>query len=134
MIWKRYQHELIVLAALLLMLMAYLYKSSSINSMSSVKTEVAQSATEVGEIIALQKQWGDPKLTKKVQKIKKGLTREKIKKFTIKSKKLTASFKNLSDREMNLVMIKLENIAVQIIKINVKRQSSGYTMEFSCKW
>jgi hypothetical protein len=134
MIWKRYQHELIVLAALLLMVVAYFYKSSSINRLGSVKMEVAQSSAEVGEIIALKKQWGDPKLTKKVEKIKKGITPDKIKKFTVKSKKLTASFRGLSDKEMNSIMIKLENIAVQINKLSVKHQDNGYTMEFTCKW
>ncbi|MEA3417776.1 MAG: hypothetical protein U9Q90_00075 [Campylobacterota bacterium] len=134
MIWKRYQHELIVLAALLLMIIAYFYKSSSANRLGSVKMEVSQSVMEVGEIIALKKQWGASDLTKRVEKVKKGIAPEKIKKFTVKSKKLTASFKGLSDKEMNLIMTKLENIAVQISKINVKRQNGGYTMEFTCKW
>ena len=134
MIWKRYQHELIVLAAFLLMVIAYFYKSSSADSLDRVKMEVSQLATEVGGIIALKKQWDDPNLRKQIEKLKQGVAPEKIGTFTVKSKKLTASFKNLSDKEMNSIIIKLENVAVQIVALKVKRQNSSYSLGFICKW
>ena len=134
MIWKRYQNEAIVLLAFVLMTAGYLYKSSSANSLDRVKAEVALSATEIGEIIALKKQWGNEKLTGSVNKINLNIAPDKIKQFSIKSKKLQASYRGLSDKEMNGIIHKLGNIAVQVIKLGVKRQGDGYNMEITCKW
>ena len=134
MIWKRYQNEAIVLLAFIVMIAGYLYKSSSANSLDQVKAEVAQSASEVGKIIALKKQWGSKKLTKSINRINLNIAPDKIKRFSVKSKKLQASYRGLSDKEMNGIIIKLENIAVQIVKLGVKRTGGSYNMEIVCKW
>ena len=134
MIWKRYRNEIIVLVAFVLMVSGYLYKSSSTDSLDRVKAEVALSVTKVGEIIALKKQWGNEKLTGSVNKMNLNIAPDKIKQFSIKSKKLQASYRGLSDKEMNGIILKLQNIAVQIIKLGVKRQGESYTMEIICKW
>ena len=134
MIWKRYQNEAIVLLAFIVMTAGYLYKSNSADSLDRVKSEVALSATEIGEIIVLKKQWSSEKLTESVNKINLNIAPDKIKQFGIKSKKLQASYRELSDKEMNGIILKLQNIAVQIIKLDVKRQGNSYTMEIVCKW
>lgn len=134
MIWKRYQNELIVVIALLLMVGAYLYKQNQVNQIDRVRGEVAISIGKVGEIIALKNQWGNPNLSKKVKKIKKGLDESSIKLFSVKSKKLTASFVGLDTKEMNGVITKLENIAVQIVKLKVTSRDKKYSMEIKCKW
>jgi len=134
MIWKRYQNEAIVLTAFIVMIAGYLYKSSSADSLDRVKAEVALSATEVGEIIALKKQWGNENLTKSINRIKLNIAPSKVKQFSVKSKKLQASYRGLSDKEMNGIVSKLENIAVQIVKLGVKRKGGSYNMEIVCKW
>ena len=134
MMWKRYQNEAIVLLAFVLMIAGYLYKSSSADSLDRVKAEVALSATEVGEIIALKKQWGNEKLTGSVNRMNLNIAPDKIKQFSVKSKKLQASYRGLSDKEMNGIILKLQNIAVQIVKLGVKRKGDSYTMEIVCKW
>ncbi len=134
MMWKRYQNEAIVLLAFVLMTVGYLYKSNSANSLDRVKAEVALSATEVGEIIALKKQWGNEKLTASVNRMNLNIAPDKIKQFSVKSKKLQASYRGLSDKEMNGIILKLQNIAVQIVKLGVKRKGSSYNMEIVCKW
>jgi len=132
--WKRYQNEAIVLLAFVLMIAGYLYKSSSAHSLERVKAEVVLSATEIGEIIALKKQWGNDKLTESVKRMNLNIAPNKIKQFSIKSKKLQASYRGLSDKEMNGIILKLQNIAVQIVKLGVKRKGSSYNMEIVCKW
>ncbi len=134
MIWKRYQNELIVVIAFFLMVGAYLYKQNQVNQIDRVRGEVALSIGKVGEIIALKNQWGNPNLSKKVKKIKKGLDESSIKLFSVKSKKLTASFVGLDSKEMNGVITKLENIAVQIVKLKVTSRDKEYSMEIKCKW
>jgi hypothetical protein len=134
MIWKRYRNEMIVLASFLLMLAALIYKNSTVNRLDSVNAEVKASLSQIGEIIALKKQWGDTGLSKKIEQIKKKLPANKIKQWSIKGKKLFASFRGLSDNEVNSVILKLENTAVQILKLSVKREGETYSMEIKCKW
>ena len=134
MIWKRYRNEFIVLIAMVLMLAASLYKSNVARKLDTVNHDVKTSMVQIGEIIALRKQWGNKSLRKKIERIKQGITKEKIKLFSIKGNKLNASFVGLSDREMNAIILKLENIAVQINKIRIKREKKNYRMEIVCKW
>ncbi|RLA72112.1 MAG: hypothetical protein DRG30_07705 [Epsilonproteobacteria bacterium] len=134
MIWKRYRNEFIVLIVFVLMLTASLYKNSAADKLDAVNNEMKIAMVEIGEIIALKKQWGNDKLTKEINKIKKGITAKKIKLFSVKSKKLMASFVELSDKEMNGIVLKLENIAVQISRLDIKRKNESYSMEIKCKW
>jgi len=134
MILKHYRNEMIVLLAFLLMLAALMYKNSSVGRLDRVNAEVKASMMQIGEIIALKKQWGDKGLTKKIEQIKKGIAPEKIKLFSIKGKKLLASFKGLNESEVNRIILKLENIAVQISKLSVKKEGQNYSMEIKCKW
>ena len=134
MIWKRYQNELIVSIAILFMVGAYIYKSTNIEKIESGEIELAKATTEASEIISLQKQWNDPELSKRILKLKVSLPAQKIKSFAVKRKKLTASFQNLTSKEMNGIVIKLENIAVQITKLEIKRVEKEYKMEIKCKW
>ena len=134
MIWKRYQNELIVSIATLLMISAYIYKSTNIEKIESTEIELAKATSEASEIISLQKQWNDPKLNKRILKLKESISAQKVKSFVVKRKKLTASFQNLTSKEMNAIVIKLENIAVQIIKLQIKREEKEYKMEIKCKW
>lgn len=134
MIWKRYQNELIVVLSFLLMLGAYLYKQNQASQIDRVRGEVTLSIGKVGEIIALKNQWGNSDLSKKIKKIKNGLDESSIKLFSVKSKKLTASFVGLDSKEMNGVITKLENIAVQIVKLKVTSKDKKYSMEIKCKW
>jgi len=134
MIWRRYRNEMIVLAAFLLMAASLLYKYSVVGRLDAVNTEVKTSLAQIGEIIALRKQWGNKKLTKKITMVKNGITPEKVKLFSIKSRKLSASFKGLNESEVNKIILRLENIAVQLMKLSVKRRDGSYDMEIKCKW
>jgi len=134
MIWKRYQNELIVSIAILLMIGAYIYKSTNIEKIGSGEIELAKATREASEIISLQKQWNDPKLSKRILKLKESIPAQKVKSFEVKRKKLTATFQNLTSKEMNTIVIRLENIAVQIIKLQIKREEKEYKMEIKCKW
>lgn len=134
MTFKRYQNEFIILAAISVMLLAYIYKSSSVSNLDRIKLEVKIASTQADEIISLKKQWSSPNLSKKITKLKDGISAERIKYFTLKGKKLTAVFLNLSAKEMNSIIIKLENIAVQIVDLKVTRVDKMYKMEIKCKW
>jgi len=128
---KRYKNELIVGIALLLLLIALIYKQGVVSGQSDVSA--GTSLQELKEVIALKKVWGDKKITKKVDKLKTIVSPSKVK-WSKKSKKLTASFLNLSNQELNRVIIKIMNLAVEIQKLEVKKLGASYHVEFKCKW
>jgi len=134
MIWKRYQNELILFLALSIMIVAYIFKSNRADRIDVVKVELATTALQANDIISLKKQWGSSDLSKKIVKLKEKIAPSKIKQFSIKGKKLSASFQHLDAKEMNKIITKLENIAVQITKLELIKEDKEYKMEIKCKW
>jgi hypothetical protein len=131
---REYQNEVIVSIAMVLMIVAYLYKQSVVTKIDTTKSEITSSIADIGDIIALKEQWGDPKISKKIKSIKSDILGENIRKFEIKNRKLIASFSRLSSKEINRVITKIENIAVQIINLQIESRDGKYSMEVKCKW
>jgi len=134
MIWKRYQNELILSLALLLLIVSYIFKNNRADRIDTVKVELSTTALQANEIIALKKQWSDSTLKSRVLKLKESIAPSKIKQFSIKAKKLSASFQNLNAKEINKIITKLENTAVQITKLELIKDNKEYKMEIKCKW
>jgi len=131
---KKYQNEIILLTSIVLMLFAYIYKSGKIDSFEKGKIEVASSISTISQIASLKDLWGDKKLSAKVPKLKSLVNSSKVKLFSIKSKKLKAKFVDLTIKELTILLQKISNIAVEIISIDVKKNSETYNMELKCKW
>lgn len=134
MIWKRYQNEFIIALALLFLLATLGYKHRKIAGVDQVRMILAHSTKEASEIISLKKQWSNPKLDREIRKLKNHIATSKIKQFTIKRKKLNASFQNLESKEMSTIVTRLENIAVVIMKLEIKKVDTSYKVEIQCKW
>jgi len=133
-IWKKYINELIILGALLFMITGYLYKNTQVNKLYTVKSETSKSINDINQIVGLKNQWDNKKIKSKILKIKNNLSNNNIKSFDLKSRKLTAILKDLSSKQMNKIIITLENRAVQIILIKVTLKNNKYGMEIKCKW
>jgi len=134
MIWKRYRNELMVLFATIFLLIGYTYKHIQTSKLYSVKSEVSKSIDEIGEIIALKKQWDGKKIKSKIERLKKDIPSDNIKSFNIKSRKMDAILYDLTDKEMNRLIIKIENLAVEIVTIKISSKDNKYKMEVKCKW
>lgn len=133
MIWKRYQNELSVLFAFVMMLAGLAYKHSQVSAQLEQRSVVNSSLIEVKEVIALKKIWSDKKMTQKIKKLQTLIPESKVT-WRSKSKKLTASYKGLTAAELNKLVIKILNLAVEIQKLEVKKIASSYDVEFKCKW
>lgn len=131
--WKRYQNELIVLAAFLLMFSMYLYKQSAISSQSGERNKVTQTIEEVKEVVALKKVWADKKISQKVEKLKTIVPVSKVK-WSNKSRKVTARYTSLKPSELNKLGSKILNTPVIIEKLDVQKTGSNYKVEFKCRW
>ena len=131
--WKLYKNELIVVASLLLMLYALLYKNNQISSRTQEMLSTKHTVREFRELITLQKTWADKKVSKKVNKLEKIVPSSKVK-LSKKGKKLTASYKDLDPKELNRLIINILSMAVQIQELKINRNDSSYDVEFKCKW
>lgn len=132
---QRYKNELIILVTLLFALFAFIYKLSASNYVSENKTMIQKQVTQISTITALKEQWGGQKLANKVKVLQTLIPASKVTSFQKKSKKLVASYKELTGNELTKITNKLINIPVQIITLNIKRSAKNqYTMEFTCKW
>jgi len=130
---KAYKNEILIGLALLLLLISLLYKQGKVSATNGDAGSSTSSLQELKEVIALKKVWGDKKITKKVEKLKNILSPSKIK-WSRKGKKLTASFKNMSAQELNRLVVKIMNLAVEIQKLEVHQSGTSYQVELKCKW
>jgi len=133
MTWKRYQNELIALIAFVFMLAAYGYKTAQVSSQAQSIAEAKHSVAEIQEVVSLKKIWADTKIGKKVEKLQTLVPASKIK-WSNKNKKVTASYKNLTARELNTLVTKILNVPVEIQKLKIQKVASSYDVEFKCKW
>jgi hypothetical protein len=133
MIWKRYQNELMVAVALLLLIVALIYKNVQVSSSTESLALSKQEVREFKELVILKKRWLDKKTSKKLDKLQKLVPSSKVK-WQKKGKKLTASFRGLSSQELNKVITMILNLAVQIELLEIKNDQGSYNVEFKCKW
>lgn len=135
MILQRYKNELIILITLLFLIFASLYKYSAAITVNKNRNNTKASITQINHIVALKEQWGGKQLANKVKVLKTVVPNDKVVLFQKKSKKLTASYKNLTGTQLSKVTNKLINIPVQITRLDVQQSAKNlYTMEFTCKW
>ena len=133
MTWKRYQNELIALIAFVFMLAAYGYKTAQVSSQAQSIAEAKHFVAEIQEVVSLKKIWADTKTGKKVEKLQTLIPASKTK-WSNQNKKVTASYKNLTARELNTLVTKILNVPVEIQKLKIQKVASSYDVEFKCKW
>ena len=133
MIWQRYQNELMVLGAFLLMFGAYMYKYSQVTAQTTQAAKTQHTINELKEVVALQKIWADKNIPKKVSALK-GLTSASKVKWTKKKTEVDTVYTALSSSELNTLITKILNLPVEILLLDIKKIGANYNVEFKCKW
>jgi len=132
---QRYKNELILLLTILFALFAFLYKLSANTDVQENQLIIQNQVAEINTISNLKEQWSSKKITNKVNSLKSIMPTLKVKTFNKKSKKLIASYVDLTANELNTVTNKLINIPVQIVTLDINKNAKNqYTLEFTCKW
>lgn len=130
---KKYQNELIVLFAVLLMIGAFAYKQMKVKAQAVDAVRMEQSLSEMKSSVALLKVWKDKKVRKKVLKLKELVSPSKVK-WNKKRTKLTAIYSGLNVTELNRLVSKTLRMAVQIQKLEIDKVGASYNVELKCKW
>jgi len=132
---QRYKNEIILLLALLFAIFAFFYKLSASSYVEENKAKIQQQIAEIRAIDNYKGQWDGKGMANKVKVFKNIVDASKIKSFRKKSKKLVASYVNLTASELNKVINKLINMPIQITTLKVSESSKNiFSMEFTCKW
>lgn len=132
---QRYKNELIILITLLFLIFSFIYKNTANTYVHENKMLIQKQIMELNSIKALKEQWGGKQLANKLKVLKTIVSNSKVALFQKKSKKLHASYKDLTGSELNKLTNKLINIPVQIVQLDIKQSSKNlYTMELKCKW
>ena len=132
---KRFKNELILLIALFFVFFAYAYKHSAKSYVNNEKQNIQKSIEEISKVSALKKLWGDKKIGKKLNRFKTIVSKEKLKSFEKRSRKMSATYQNLTVKELNTISKNLFKTPIKIIKLSItKTGKERYRMEFKCKW
>jgi len=135
MTFQQYRNEIILLLALLFALFAFFYKLSANTYVQENKATIQQQISEITKISNYQKQWNGKGMSNKVKVLKSIVNASKVHSFRKKSKKLIASYVNITANELNQINNKLLNMPVQIVNLEIKEQAKNkFTMELTCKW
>ena len=132
---QRYKNEIILFITALFALFAFLYKNSATSYVEQNKANIQKQISDISEISNYKGMWNNKSMANKIKVLKTVVPSSKVKSFRKKSKKLIASYENLSSNELNMLNNKLINLPVQITSLKVKEHSKNiFSMEFTCKW
>jgi len=132
---QRYKNEIILLIAFLFALFAFFYKTSASSYVEENKANIQKQIADITAIENYKGQWDGKSMANKVKALKKIVPDSKVQSYSKKSKKLVASYINLTANELNTLNNKLINMPVQIVSLKITESSKNiFTMEFTCKW
>jgi len=134
--WRRYQNEIMIGLALLLLLGSVLFKMSMCSALETESKASTELATKIEDIAIMKKLWKDDKnIRKKIKVIESSIGKSKVSKFQLDKKKAHIILENLNANELNEITgKKLASIAVQIVELSIQRENKNYRLELRCKW
>jgi hypothetical protein len=133
MIWKRYRNELIVFSALLFALGSFMYKLSQHTAKAEANQKMAKEVALFQETVSLKSIWGDKQIWHRLESVRKLVPENKVS-WMRKGRRLTATFRDLTGPEVNRLVTRLLNIAVQVESLRITKNGERYSMEIRCKW
>ena len=133
MINIRYKNELILIVSIIFVLSSYVFKHKSFESSQELLHQKQKEFIQLQDVIALQKIWSPKQVSKKLISLKHIIPSEQIR-WDKRGTKLTVKFKDINSMQLNKILNKILNIAIQIDYINITKKQDKYTMELKCKW
>ena len=132
---KRFRNELIILIAIIFALSAFFYKLSAQKFVEDKKSEIVSSISEISRVNGLKKIWKSKSISKKSNRFKTIVAKNKVKSFKKHSQKVIVSYQNLNTKELNSITKYIMNNPFVIVKLKIdKVAKNSYSMELICKW
>ena len=135
MILKRFRNELIILIAMVFTLSAFSYKLSAKSFVENRAVDIQNSISQISRVSELKKLWVNKRIAKDAKLLKTIVAKERVKSFKKTGEKVTVSYRELSIKELNMIIKKIMNRPFQISKLRVfKSDKERYGMELTCRW
>jgi len=135
MVLKRFRNELIILLAVVFAISALFYKLSAQKFVEDKKSEIVSSISEISKVNGLKKIWKSKGISKKANRFKTIVAKNKLKSLKKHSEKVIVNYKNLNTRELNSITKYIMNNPFIIVKLKIdKVAKNSYSMELICKW
>ena len=131
---RKYQNELMLLTALIVLLGGFLYQKGMAHRLDVSLERSKTAARQITETKTLQKVWSTKGLKNKVAALRGVVASEKVKTFDQKKNRLNAHFARLSGQELNMVATQLARLPVQIQELGITRSGTLYEVRCSCTW
>jgi hypothetical protein len=132
---QRYKNEITLLLLFLFALFAFFYKYSAGTYVEENRAIIQKQISDISAIKNYKGMWDGKDIANKIKVLKSIVPDSKVHSFSKKSKKLVASYVNLTANELNKLNNKLLNMPVQIVNLQIKESSKNiFSMEFTCKW
>ena len=132
---QRYKNELVLLGTFIFLLIAFGYRSSASDNVAENQLKIEQQIEEIDAIDAYKRMWDGKGIANKLKVLRRVVAPSKVKVFSKKSKKLTATYINLTGNELSRVSNKLINLPIQIKSLKINQTGKDqFKLEFTCKW
>ena len=129
----RYKNELILLASIIFVLSSYIFKYKSFESSQTLLHTSQKDMVQLQEVMSLQNIWSPKKVSKQLEGLKHIVSPNQIQ-WIKRGKKLSVKFKDIDSNQLNKILNKILNIAIQIENISIIKKQNKYTMELKCKY
>jgi hypothetical protein len=132
---QRYKNEIVLFLTFLFALFAFFYKYSATSYVEENRADIQKQISDISAIENYKGMWDGKGIANKIKVLKTIVPDSKVESFSKKSKKLVATYVNLSSNELNKLNNKLISMPVQIVSLQIKESSKNiFSMEFTCKW
>ena len=122
------------LLVLILLLLAFIFKSKESSNFLKKSQEINRAIAEVKETKELEKIWNPVHIKRKLEFIRSVIPSNSIKYYNIKRRKVEISVDKLSGRDLNNLISKLSSTPVKFTTMDIKRDGDEYSMECICQW
>jgi len=129
----RYKNEIIILLSIIFLIGSYIFKQNSSKASFEMMQNNKKDLMEVQKVISLEHIWSTKKLSSNLNSLKNIVDKEKIQ-WHKNGKKLFVKFIDINSDELNKILNKVLNTAIQIEEISIDRNNDNYIMELKCKW
>ncbi len=133
---RKYQNELILLAALLFLVGSFIFELTQQHKLDSAQKTAAVSISRLEDTAILKKLWVNNKtIASRLQSIKNYVGSSKVEKFKLNRTHADIVLTGLSGSQLNVVVGKyIASTPVQIESLQIKRDNDTYGLELKCNW
>jgi hypothetical protein len=131
---RKYQNELIVLVALLVLVAGIAYRYAMHARLERVSVRAQKTEQQIRDIGVLKKVWSTKGLKNQAAKLRNAVPTASVQSFELGNQELKASFGPLSSQQLNDLTTKIASLPLRWQELTIERNGKNYTVRCRCSW